>query len=279
MKKIEKPIIDYKQEIIDLNKLRKIESRQRVTDSIDKLISLSNEFNSNFSSGDFTIPSDYSGLVVTKGDMLKLYENHLVNSHYYSEIKREGIKCPICELRNVEELDHYCEKSVYYPFSIYPNNLIPLCHNCNHTKLDFNAKKEGFRLFNAYYDDFDLLENLIIKADFSTGVYDPKTTIINAYSKDKYDLIISNFEKFGLFNEYNEEALNDFNLLLYDLLSYPNIMSTFSLVYFRGIILNRYSFQKNTFANSYKTAFYRGILENISDAYDYVSGWLLSKCL
>lgn len=278
MRKIEKPKIDYRQELIDLNNFKAVETRNRFTNSIDMLISLGNTLDRNFSAGTFVIPTDYTGLLMEKDEMIKLYEYHFQKSDYYKQIKIKE-KCPICELRPVEELDHYCEKSVYYPFSVYPNNLIPVCHSCNHTKLAFNAASKGFRIFNAYYDDFRLIENLTIEADFSQGKYMPTTIINHCYPIGIYNLLVSNFNEFDLFVKYNEEAVLDFDELLNDLLSYPEINTNFNIDYFQFIINRKYINAINRLKNSYKTAFYRGILDNIDEAYEYVKNWLSSYIL
>lgn len=62
------------------------------------------------------------------------------------------LKCPICELRDATDLDHYIPRQLFPEFSIHSYNLILTCHKCNNDK----SKKwlyGGKRLFfNAYYD-------------------------------------------------------------------------------------------------------------------------------
>ena len=74
---------------------------------------------------------------------------------------RETIMCPICGSEAVYELDHYVPREVMPEYSVHVRNLIPLCHRCNHLKLDEWLNDSGKRkIFNAYYDsvpnEFDL---------------------------------------------------------------------------------------------------------------------------
>jgi len=63
------------------------------------------------------------------------------------------IICPICEAKPVIELDHYVPREVMPEYSVHVLNLIPLCHECNHTKLAKWLNADGKRIFfNAYFD-------------------------------------------------------------------------------------------------------------------------------
>lgn len=42
--------------------------------------------------------------------------------------------CPICGISPPRELDHYLPRSAFHPLAIYVRNLVPLCHDCNHSK-------------------------------------------------------------------------------------------------------------------------------------------------
>src|SRR5690606_17281824 len=83
----------------------------------------------------------------------RLIARHL-GSRFLSEIKRaykdtyegnrlSGLKgrlmlaaqkCPYCGFGEVSELDHFLPRSTYNALAIYPRNLIPCCHVCNHKK-------------------------------------------------------------------------------------------------------------------------------------------------
>ena len=61
--------------------------------------------------------------------------------------------CPICGIRGCEDMDHYVPQNVMPEYSVHLTNLIPLCHRCNHKKLDKWLDENGQRIvFNAYFD-------------------------------------------------------------------------------------------------------------------------------
>ncbi|RZO02746.1 HNH endonuclease [Pseudomonas moorei] len=66
----------------------------------------------------------------------------------------EGVDlCPICGITPPVELDHFLPRSQFKTLAIYPRNLVPLCHACNHTKLaGFGDEGDDERFLHAYFD-------------------------------------------------------------------------------------------------------------------------------
>lgn len=89
-----------------------------------------------------------------------LYESDrpFVNNHWEAVRQMNGgetIYCPICGLKECEEMDHFVPREVgkYPEYSAHLSNLIPLCHYCNHKKSTAFLDDEGNRIFfNAYFD-------------------------------------------------------------------------------------------------------------------------------
>jgi len=50
------------------------------------------------------------------------------------DLMRSVELCPICGISPPRELDHHLPRSVFHPLAIYVRNLVPLCHDCNHSK-------------------------------------------------------------------------------------------------------------------------------------------------
>jgi hypothetical protein len=47
----------------------------------------------------------------------------------------QGVEqCPICGISPPRELDHHLPRSAFHPLAVYVRNLVPLCHDCNHSK-------------------------------------------------------------------------------------------------------------------------------------------------
>ncbi|MCQ6552470.1 HNH endonuclease [Streptomyces sp. C10-9-1] len=62
-------------------------------------------------------------------------------------------RCPLCERAQVCALDHFLPKEQYPEFSIFVDNLIPVCERCNRLKGAECDRQNGLLLFHAYFDD------------------------------------------------------------------------------------------------------------------------------
>lgn len=62
------------------------------------------------------------------------------------------LKCPICELRDATDLDHYAPRQLFPEYSVHSFNLIPICHECNNKKSTKWCECGKRLFFNAYYD-------------------------------------------------------------------------------------------------------------------------------
>lgn len=89
----------------------------------------------------------------TRGGILK---------HVRRALLREGELCPICEIDEARELDHFLPKNVYRAFSIYPANLVPLCPRCNRAKATY-ASGGALKLIHSYLDPIP--DGPILRAD------------------------------------------------------------------------------------------------------------------
>lgn len=89
-------------------------------------------------------------------------------------MRRAGGRCLFCSYQKPSELDHYLPKHTYQEFSIFPPNLIPTCHECNHMKLEYTSCDENAQFVHPYFDDFDDCEWLEAHCDYS---FDSEITI------------------------------------------------------------------------------------------------------
>jgi hypothetical protein len=72
--------------------------------------------------------------------------------------------CPVCGIREAEELDHFLPQSEFKPLSIYSRNLVPMCHPCNKAK-SAGYNEDGFGFLHPYYDllpDVDFLMPTVV---------------------------------------------------------------------------------------------------------------------
>jgi len=59
--------------------------------------------------------------------------------------------CPFCGVGDPKTLDHYLPISVFQIFSIYPNNLVPICNTCNNIKRA-SGENVDERFVHFYFD-------------------------------------------------------------------------------------------------------------------------------
>lgn len=145
-------------------------------------------------------------------------ERIFVNKHWERLTAQNGgekLYCPICGLHECEEMDHYVPRDhdKYPEYSAHLDNLIPLCHNCNHKKSNKFLGNDGERLyFNAYFDTLTITQRNILVGVITLSPVDglpqievnvnPILSRTNA--PDKY--IISTIDDLGLMNRFNDKA-------------------------------------------------------------------------
>jgi len=154
-----------------------------------------------------------------------LYESDriFVNKHWERLKAINGGKvlfCPICGLNVCKEMDHFVPRGLndFPEYAAHLNNLIPLCHDCNHKKSNkfLDEEKRERLFFNAYYDTLTDREILVGKVTLSPVDGLPKIEVSeNPRLKknkvpDKY--ILSTIEKLGLMKEFNIKAEDLFRI-------------------------------------------------------------------
>ncbi len=140
----------------------------------------------------------------------------------------EGI-CPYCGDGKIEEVDHYVPKEDYPEFTLYPNNLIPLCNKCNKKKGSKFIDGQNRRQFiNFYYDNIGSVEFLSVEISFNSMNIKKSTKInyIADYSKiaDGYlrRIVQDHYQYLDLLCRYNEAAVYEISELIAVLQSQPN---------------------------------------------------------
>ena len=142
-------------------------------------------------------------------------ERPYVNKHWTTLTAKNGglLYCPICGLNECEEMDHYVPRDhdQFPEYSAHLDNLIPICHSCNHKKSNNFLSKNGERLyFNAYYDSLTHRNILIGKITLSPidGLPQIEVNVNPLLSKektpDKY--ILSTIDDLGLMRRFNKWA-------------------------------------------------------------------------
>lgn len=138
----------------------------------------------------------------------------IINKHW-EEVKMANggrtLMCPICGIRECEDMDHYVSRSVMSEYSVHLTNLIPLCHRCNHKKGKLWLNEDGRRLiFNAYFDETP--SQLSISCTIEQSPLDGMPQIQIQYSaplataEPIYHIIDSTINKLHLLDLYQHEV-------------------------------------------------------------------------
>ena len=94
-----------------------------------------------------------------KEDLKRLYKEKLVRQKspgrdvYDQLFLLANNKCPFCSQGVAYTLDHFLPKGRFPEFSIYPNNLVPCCRDCNSAKGEYYSNLKQEQLIHPYYDD------------------------------------------------------------------------------------------------------------------------------
>ena len=120
-------------------------------------------------------------------------------------------------------------KEDYPEFTLYPNNLIPLCNKCNKKKGSKFIDGQNRRQFiNFYYDNIGSVEFLSVEISFNSMNIKKSTKInyIADYSKiaDGYlrRIVQDHYQYLDLLCRYNEAAVYEISELIAVLQSQPN---------------------------------------------------------
>jgi hypothetical protein len=70
----------------------------------------------------------------------------------YDQILASASHCPYCEDGEIYEIDHFLPQGSYHDLNIFPRNLVPICHACNHIKLAEKPQGPQTSLLHPYFD-------------------------------------------------------------------------------------------------------------------------------
>lgn len=126
------------------------------------------------------------------------------------QIKKLQVKypiCPYCGLNVADAFDHYLPKGKFPEFSIYSQNLIPICSQCNRLKSEqfLNGTQRTF--INSYFDDFVNIQFLNVKITFQAKSDIPTVEFgidTSNLSKKQQNLAKGHLKLLNLYDRYLE---------------------------------------------------------------------------
>jgi len=160
------------------------------------------------------VQSEFESSEVTTDELKATYTSRMVPAgspgrEIYDELKLsapDGL-CPSCGQRPASQLDHILPKSSYPLVAVCPNNLVPACGECNHTKLAGIAQSPDDVPIHPYYDNIDtevwlvadILEGSPPGATFRVVAPQSWSTVLEAR-------VVRHFADFGLSQLYSAQA-------------------------------------------------------------------------
>ena len=70
----------------------------------------------------------------------------------YEQILTSASHCPYCEDGEIYEVDHFLPQAGHHDLVMYPSNLVPICHPCNHIKLQTLPVSAQQSFIHPYFD-------------------------------------------------------------------------------------------------------------------------------
>lgn len=165
---------------------------------------------------------------LTPNELITVYEQYLVGAQkpgrrLYDEIKSLAKdKCPFCGINSIGNVDHFLPKKHFPQFSVYPQNLVPACRDCN-----MGAKRQSYatsvdeQVIHPFSDHSRFFETQWISAVYhpEQGPHHPGWTEFSATPPDDWSShdaakVKKHFEDFGLAKMYGIQAAEQLIVVL-----------------------------------------------------------------
>ena len=159
------------------------------------------------------------GGVVSREEMVRVYESRMVGKSapgrtIYHKLRTSSPnrRCPYCNQRSVNTLDHFLPKQRHSALTVTPANLVPSCTDCNKDKLTRGAGAAEETYLHPYYDDVsqyrwlhaDVIEGAPVAVRFYTVAPPDCDPILS-------ERIAFQFRTLGLANLYSSQAADEFS--------------------------------------------------------------------
>lgn len=103
-----------------------------------------------------------------------LYEKRIVAKNgvcrsTYDDLRVSTGSCPFCLDGEIYEIDHFLPQAHHHDVVMYPGNLVPICHPCNHIKLELLPIDAQHSLLHPYFDRLPAQPWLFAELDRKDG--------------------------------------------------------------------------------------------------------------
>jgi 5-methylcytosine-specific restriction endonuclease McrA len=174
--------------------------------------------------------------------------------------------CPICGASTPSTIEHVLPKTSYVQYVLTPINLVPMCLNCNHAKLDASIKSYETTPFHPYFDDFCQLPGMsykIVDDDFSPIAIEYKDDESISFRKFKYDM------KLYKMDETIEGRANDTVRKIYERIKQIN-SGKIEKQDFKAVIED---YTDEMFLDVWEKRLYEFLLDNIDEFWKHIDAF------
>lgn len=133
--------------------------------------------------------------------MALLYDDYITKSGLRKSLVEKFLFCPACLTNiisiDVNTLDHFLPKEHYPSYYVLPDNLVPMCGDCNRVKSTTKPKSVRNMLPHPYFDE-ELLHSTWLKVIFEPKrplVFDLAIDCTNEISKPRLELHLETFKR------------------------------------------------------------------------------------
>lgn len=149
----------------------------------------------------------------TRAAHVNTYEGHVANKssdlrRFYNSIKsaKKTYRCPFCGWAQIKQVDHFVPKQIYFRLSVVPQNLVPICSDCNKAKGEFHGDRKERALFHPYFDPIPTgpwLSAEISVSDAVAVTYSIDFAVVDQLTGHRLD---NQFRKLEIFEAYEDLA-------------------------------------------------------------------------
>ena len=200
-----------------------------------------------------------------KNELKTAYKNSQifgkVKKGLLNNYKNKG-RCPFCMISEPKTLDHYLSESEYPQFILYAPNLVPCCNNCNTIKNTSLMTDEHKRIYFHYYYD-EIPDEEILECSIDSFKEKKFSFSVDETKKCKNaDLYRRQYKALMLEDRYQDACVGQLSIML-DMLEKYYVKNGNSFEKCIEILKIALESNKNILGvNHYKTALYKGVLNN-----------------
>src|SRR5690554_4486978 len=169
-------------------------------------------------------------------------------------------KCPYCNHRIADTIDHFLPKANFPIYSISPVNLLPACTQCNKGKTNSIPTNSGEQTLHPYFDnieEFNWLECKIENLPKIVFKFKPKEIFEEGNINN--ERISNHFIFYNLNDLYKSNASSEFANIKRQITKIFNNKGAEEL---KEFLLEAYLSRKESDINSWQTAFYKALYES-----------------